>query len=465
MKIKKLLLSNIGIVEREEIAINKRLIVFYGEIRAGKSTILKSVIWVCGGEFPSDILRHGTKEGFIELQFDNGHIRREFYLAKDGKTIKARSIEFIRDNRPVDRPVAEIEKLLNPFSLDQDFLVRKNEMDRNKYFIELFGVDTSDLDAELVKLESAASAARSELKGFGDVDLTEHKPVDVEALQSQRSQIINAAAAQRAELEAQLASISEAHNSRVQAFHLENAKVLNLRTLRATHQSAINAGNTEIRELQIRIGKLQDAVKQNEAWLDANPDTSDPTMPMAPDTIALKQQILALHSPDTLSVDKVLSDASAANVRAEQYQKNLEREKQRLAKAAALATAEAAIKEKRQAKLDRLKSINETCKIEGMKFTDGGEFSFEGTSAQMLSTSQLMRLSKMLSDLYPAGLGIQLLDRGESLGKSIFSLIDRAKAEDKTILASVVGERPAVVPEQVGVFVVSEGKIQHEQAN
>jgi hypothetical protein len=61
--------------------------------------------------------------------------------------------------------------------------------------------------------------------------------------------------------------------------------------------------------------------------------------------------------------------------------------------------------------------------------------------------------------LYPPGLGISLIDRGESLGKSIFGLIHRARTEDKTILTTVVGERPAVVPEHVGVFVVEGGKI------
>lgn len=77
----------------------------------------------------------------------------------------------------------------------------------------------------------------------------------------------------------------------------------------------------------------------------------------------------------------------------------------------------------------------------------------------MLSTSQLMRLSSILSGHYPDGFGLDLIDRGESLGKSIFSFIERAKAEEKTILATVVGEKPAAIPEHVGVFVVEQGKL------
>jgi len=37
--------------------------------------------------------------------------------------------------------------------------------------------------------------------------------------------------------------------------------------------------------------------------------------------------------------------------------------------------------------------------------------------------------------------------------------VDRAKKDDKTILVTVVGEKPAVTPVDVGVFVVENGKL------
>ena len=92
-------------------------------------------------------------------------------------------------------------------------------------------------------------------------------------------------------------------------------------------------------------------------------------------------------------------------------------------------------------------------------FDETGDFTYDGTQAGMLSTSQLMQLSSELSALYPEGLGVELLDGAESLGKSVFEFVNRAKAENKTILATIVGERPAKVPENIGVFVVEEGKV------
>ena len=52
MKPTKLIIKNIGKIPNETIEINKPLILFYGEIKQGKTTILNSVRWVCGGEFP-----------------------------------------------------------------------------------------------------------------------------------------------------------------------------------------------------------------------------------------------------------------------------------------------------------------------------------------------------------------------------------------------------------------------------
>ena len=77
----------------------------------------------------------------------------------------------------------------------------------------------------------------------------------------------------------------------------------------------------------------------------------------------------------------------------------------------------------------------------------------------MLSTSQIMRLSSLLSAKYPPGFGVDLIDRAESLGRSVFEFVERAKAENKTILAAVVGERPAEAPAEVGVYIVEKGKV------
>ena len=459
MKPTKLIVHNIGIVPDATIEINKPLLIFYGDLMQGKSTLLRCVEWVCGGSFPSDILHHGAKEGHIELQFTDGYLRREFYLARDGKTIKARSLMFVRDGRPVDDPAREIKALLNPFSLDQDFLIRKNETDRAKYFVELFGVDTKDIDTVLATAEKDASSLRYELKGFGDIDLTVYKPVDVVSLQGVRAEIVADAAKHRAELELRLDAINSEHAKRVAQIHAENQAVWCKNSEILATNTKLSGIRAEIHDLQIRLGKLQEHEKSLMEWLAKNTEQQFQPEPNAPDTTELKREIMATYTPDTTDIDARLSLAAADNVKADQYAKNLDREQGRLAKAKQLTDLEAVIKANREKKIARLKGINKSCKIDGLTFKEDGEFSFQGTTAGMLSTSQLMLLSSKLSDLYPPGLGISIIDKAESLGKSIFKLIERAKEEDKTILAAVVGERPATVPENVGVFVVEGGHV------
>lgn len=49
MKAIRLTVKNIGIIADAVIELNKPLLMFYGEIRQGKTTVLNAVKWVFGG--------------------------------------------------------------------------------------------------------------------------------------------------------------------------------------------------------------------------------------------------------------------------------------------------------------------------------------------------------------------------------------------------------------------------------
>src|SRR5436190_8485798 len=129
MELTKLKIKNVGMIADSTIELNKPLILFYGEVRQGKSTILNAVRWLFGGSFPQDIIRHGENEAEVELQFKGGCITRSWYRSKD-KTTKARELVFVREGRPVRKPTTELAKFLNPFLLDEDFLRNKSEPER-----------------------------------------------------------------------------------------------------------------------------------------------------------------------------------------------------------------------------------------------------------------------------------------------------------------------------------------------
>ena len=95
MKVKKLTVKNIGKIEYQEIKLDKPLNIFYGEIKAGKTTLaINSIKLLFGGSFSKDIIRHGEDEGFVKLEFDNAMIKRRYRYSRNHE-IKADPIEYL----------------------------------------------------------------------------------------------------------------------------------------------------------------------------------------------------------------------------------------------------------------------------------------------------------------------------------------------------------------------------------
>lgn len=428
MKIKNLEIHNIGPIDHMLISIEKPLSLFYGEIKAGKTTVLNSVKLCFGGGFPEDIIRHGETEAFVELSFDNGHIRREFYTAKDGAT-KARQIEFIVDGQILDRPVTEIEKYLNPFLLDQDHLIKMTELERKKYFTDFFGTNTKELDKEINSNMAKASSLRSEIKGYGNIEVVEVEKIDVESLKLNK------------------AKIQKQNEIDSQAFEDEKLSVEGYNENHEEKSELVKEIGGEIVELEDEISSKNKELESLNIWLSEN-----------------KAKEFTKEKPvlDFGEIDTKIESALTQNAKYDQYQKDKIRLDELKAKRLDLSQCESKVAEIKKEKISKLAEISKTSNIEGLVFDEEGNFTFENTSAGMLSTSQMMTLSTELANLYPEGFGITLIDRGESLGKSIFDYVTKATEKELTILATIVGEKAAKIPENIGVFVVEKGNLKND---
>lgn len=412
MKIQKLVISNVGIIGSETIEFNKPLNLFYGDVRQGKTTILNAIKWCFGGGFPDDIIKHGEKKASIELHFDKTYILRKFRKDKHGVT-KAEKIEFIDENgEAVDKPVAAIEKFLNPFLLNQNHLIDMNEPSRKRFFVELFGIDTDIIDKKLVEVEQGAKELRIKIGAYGDVSVEKMESVNLDILRAAKQEIVD--------------SFEEIYND-IYTFNERGRKI----------NEARGRGQKEIEELKRKI-------EEDEKWLKDNSEITLKEIPSQPDTSEIEQKI---------------NEGIEHNVKYEQYLKDRGQASLKAADQDELSEIEESVRDLRKDKASCLSDVNDKCTIKGLSFDDSGNFEFEETTAGMLSTSQLMRLSSELSKLYPEGFGIELIDRGESIGKDIFLFVDKAKEGKKTILATIVGERPAEVPADIGVFVVDNGEI------
>lgn len=454
MKLKTLTLKNVGIITDATIPINQPLILFYGEIRQGKTTLLNAIRWVCGGEFPQDIIRHGQDEASIELAFENGCINRSFYRSNGKGEVKSRAVSFVRDGKLVPSPVGELKKFLNPFLLDQDHLRNISELERKRFLADLFAVDTTTEDDELAQAEKTASELRAELRGYGAVDLTPVESVDVTLLQSKVAEIKAEVGINRATLETELAELTGKHETECESIDRANESARMHNNAVQQSESRRDGVESEIKTLESRLAKLKKSL--TDIKIDEKLEIK--ARPEAPNTTTLKDAIRNCV-PDTAAIDKQIQDAGAQNERARQYATNLNRHRVKIEKEKSLSELEATCRKIRSEKISKLETVSETCGVPGLKFDEDGNFSYHATSAGMLSTSQIMELSSELSSLYPPGLGVEILDRAESLGKSIFSFVERATANKTTILATIVGEKPAKIPDHIGVFVVDGGSV------
>ncbi len=424
----KLTIKNVGLIADQTIDFNKPLILLYGQIRQGKTTFLNAVRWVLGADWPDDIIQHGKKEASILLEILTdgvpGSISKSWYRGKDEKT-KARATTFINKGREVESPVHEIKRLLNPFLMDQDHFRKMNDGDRTRFLVDLFQVDTAALDAEAIKARQDAEQLRAKIRGYGDIDLTKVEPVDVSPLRQKLAKI-------RADYSIESNDVDAANRA---------AETHNMGVARA--ETRLETIRETVLRLEAELAAANASKASGEKWLAENPRKATKAKPAAPDTVSLEATI---------------QDSAAQNVRAEQSKANIKRAEARMKDEADLKTLEARQRVIKTEKAEKLQGVSKSCGIAGLEFSESGEFTYQGTAAGMLSTSQIMRLSSELSQLYPEGFGLDLIDRGESLGKSIFEFVERAQKEEKTILATIVGEKPAEVPENVGVFVVENGE-------
>jgi hypothetical protein len=167
-------------------------------------------------------------------------------------------------------------------------------------------------------------------------------------------------------------------------------------------------------------------------------------------------QLIEMDTSALIDAEKAIQDAKIQQVQYDNYLKEFARYEEKLNCNGQLRELGGNIKRMRLEKDQSQASINGI--VDGLEYKDF-QIWYENTTFEMLSTSQVMQLSSKLSALYPESLGLELIDKGESLGKSVMLLVEKAQKEEKNILVTVVGERPTLVPENIGVFYVENGEV------
>lgn len=418
MKLIKIQIKGIAMHDDTVIDVNKPLMVFFGDVQQGKTTILNAVRWGLGCQVPEGVIKKGCNEGEIFLTFENATSRRSFYINKEGVEVP-RPLEYIENGRLVKEPIKYLKSKVNPFLLDNEYFMKMTFADQMKFFVQLFGIDTSEENRIITEKEATNKSLRIEIKAIGDINPIEVVKPDVEALKEEKANIDSENAKDKERYD----SAVEARNKSVSDTEIKEKEILEI--------------DRQIKELQLK----RDVASK---WISEN---TLPPVPVEPE-----------YKP-TEELEEKISNAKADEILYQNYLKDKEKLDEKNKKEEALKSGELAVKNARQKKLDKLAGFSEKTGIDGLLFVEGG-YTYQGIQFDMLATSQRQDLSNKLSALFPSDFDIDLIDRAESLGKkNLINLGKLASEKGRTIIATVVSDELAIDDEHVGVFRVDNGEV------
>lgn len=487
MKITRLKIKNIGILDDIDIEVNKPLLLFYGDIKQGKTTILNSIKWLFGAKVPADLIRHGRNEAEIYIALENNDfVKRSWYIAKDGG-VTGRPIEAMINGKKAGQK--DLERFANPFLLDQNHFVSMSAPERKRFLLELFGIDTKQIDTEISILENEAKQMRIEIASFGEINPVKCEKPDMAVLENKKNEI-------RAKLNNKVLEI-RAENKKLRDEWNEKNR-LEREKIAQTNKIMLAVWNEENQKLREEIENFNWLQEQTNINLQKNDllrqsiyEFKGTAFEKAIDYIDIEAIFASFKRPEPLktfvqlpepqylpepqllpepdyiseniaadeleAINNEINEAIKKQVLFEKYEADLSRLKQRENKEFSFRENQNKLRNLREKKAGLLQTISD--KINGLKFDENGNFTYLNTSADMLSDSMLMQLSCEMSALYPEGLQIELIDRGESMGRSVLKLVDYAEKNNRNVLVSIVGDTPANAPENIGVFTVEQGKL------
>lgn len=425
MKLLKIEIKNIAKHENTTIEVNKPLTIVFGEVEQGKTTILNVVRWALGCVVPDNVIKDGCEEGEIFITFDTATSRRTFYKNKEGVEV-ARPLEYIENGKLIKEPIKYLKTKINPFLLDNEYFMKMSTTEQMKFFVALFGIDTSAENKLLAEQEEINKTLRAEIKGIGEIVPVKVDKPDLDALKLEKAKIDEA----NQELKDEYELINRSYKERIE--------------VRSSASLAIVDYEAKIERLKAEIKETEENIAIKNSFLDAYPE-----LPVAK---------LPEYAPTT-AIEEKISNAKADEIRYEAYKADVQKLQAKQAKEAELKEGEQKVKETRAAKIAKLESFSDKTGIPELKFIEGG-YTYQSINFDMLSTSARMDLSDKLSALFPSDFDIDLIDRAESLGrKNLINLGEIAAKGKRTIIATVVSDNLAIDDENVGVFKIEDGNV------
>lgn len=385
-RIVRLQAENIKRLKAVEITPDGNIVRITGRNGQGKSSVLDAIAYALGGQalVPSKPIREGEKKARAVVTLDNGlTVERRF-------TEKGTVLEVKReDGAKYGSPQAMIDKMLGALTFDPLGFARAPTREQFETLRRLAGVDTSQIDDGLKKLEGERPALRAAMRR--EEDVLSSMPDDPEA------------PAERVDVRALLAELEEVRQHNEQADRAER-KRSDLRR--------------EIADLDEKIKRLE-AEKQQ-----ATADLMSLPMPAE----------LRDETPIRARIDS----AEEVNARHAEAEKRREQERRATEARAAFEAIEARIQRGREKRAEAIAAA--TYPVPGLELGDG-EVLFDGIPLAQASSAEQLRVSTAVAMAMNPDLRVLRIQDGSLLDStSLAAIAEMADAADYQVWIESVDE-------------------------
>jgi len=431
---------------------DKGLIQIKGKNKQGKTTVLDTIEWLITGNkaLNSDIIQHGKESAVAVAIIGDYQIRRvtgkqnkfEVKNLKTGMVEKGEVQNFI-------------STFINELTLNPRPFLDKTPQQQLKFCMDLFKIDYSAIDKELVTLESERTFVGRELKSFGEVVLPQAvKEVDVNALFNQRKEIEQRNSVLMAEYQSQ----KDEELKEIESFNKEQRTRASYLT---QLKSNISQSRTYENNLVAEIERLELQLKQARESLEnqtKNTFELQQKYDNAPTPETEKPLLSFLSAPElesTSDIDVKIQNAQAINEKARNYIQALGRQTMKAAKDAEYIEYTGKIVALRDKKLEMLRAVKTG--VNGLEIREEGLY-YNGVYSENWSDSESLRISSELCIAQLPALRAIFIDRAESFDSDSLAELEKwAIEKDIQAFVTIVSDIPETL--DADCFYITEGHL------
>lgn len=438
------------------------LIPIYGKNRQGKTSILDFILWMIYGnkELNPDII--GKDKDRIKgiLKLDKYEIVREF-PRKGTPKLKVKNTETGKYEE------GEVQNFLNAFinklTIDTRPFLDETALGKLKYLLDLLGIDFTEINNTIKTLEQDRLIVGREFDKFGDLD--EDAPARVERVNTDKL------FAERKKIEERNRNNSEQYSLAKQA-EIEEIEKFNKEQREKqknieSSQKLITENLSDISKTKETIADLKRQLSQAESWLTTLQNTEKELnevhskLPKPEPEKPLKTSLPDWEPESTEAIDKQIQDANAVNVKADIYEKWVEKKTEKEKKGKEYENYDRQIKDQRELKLEILRKAKHG--VKGLEIREDGlyyndTFSENWSDAESIRIISELALSRLDREKQIEAL---FLDRFESFDKDMRADLEKM-CEDVGIqvVVTIVRNSTKEIDEDGAYFFIKDGSVE-----